>query len=155
MPMKIVLAVCSMIWFLVSSFLYYLGYKHLVSYYPLLQYGAGMNHGSEVADNGALITVLLVVLMALLIGYIKGRLVMAKVAGKNIARLHQFEKIRWYQIYPRSFYGIVLMMSGLSYVLNQLGASGLLRGFIDIAVATALGYGALCYFHAMGKARHG
>jgi len=92
-------------------------------------------------------TLPLLVICALSLGIVKGRMVLAKVAlrtQKRIALLEEPTTIT--HLYTRGNALLILSMMGLGMLLNVLNVHSDIRAFIDIAVGSALVQGSLSYF---------
>lgn len=139
-----------LIWFLVGMGLLTLGINLLVDgsktdtflaqKYPLLE-TLGPLFGS--LENG--IVVLMV--LALFVGYAKGRAVLGKTALKTVTRFRTMqEPIPFTKIYTPRYYILLGAMILLGMSMRFFGLAGDIRGFIDVAVGSALINGAMVYF---------
>lgn len=92
-------------------------------------------------------TALLVI--ALVIGFLKGRLVLSKTVAKMVQRILSLElPIRFVDVYPRSYWFLIGGMMSLGVILRFGFIPIDLRGMIDVAVGSALLNGSLLYFRA-------
>jgi hypothetical protein len=100
-------------------------------------------------------TVFLVV-AALVLGQIKGRFVMTKVAHRSFQRITALtHPTSLRDLYTRSNYLLIVAMMGLGILMRSLALSHMIRGFIDIAVGTALTQGALAYIRLASQSKVG
>lgn len=85
--------------------------------------------------------------IALVIGYFKGRFVLAKTVAKMVARISTFQNsIPFYKIWSPKFYLLVGAMITLGFLFRLFGLPVDIRGLIDLAVGAALVNGAVLYF---------
>ncbi len=85
----------------------------------------------------------------LLIGFIKGRFVLAKTARRVVTRIAQLSlPIRFKDAYAPSYWAILALMMLLGMSFRYLPISAEVRGVIDVAIGSALINGALFYFRA-------
>ena len=97
--------------------------------------------------DGEYSTLLLLVLCALSLGILKGRMVLAKVALRTQKRLALLEEpTPITHLYTRGNALLILSMMGLGMLLNVLNIHSDIRAFIDIAVGSALIQGSISYF---------
>lgn len=95
------------------------------------------------AENAAIVLVAL----ALLLGFAKGKLVMQKAALKTQMRLSQLPNpTSLKQLYSKANLILLFLMMGMGMLMNKLQLPYDIRGMIDVAVGSALIQGALCYF---------
>lgn len=88
-----------------------------------------------------------IVILALTIGYVKGRMVLGKTACKTIERLSVLESpFPLSKLYVPRYYAILLVMMCLGFVFRFFSIAGDIRGFIDLTVGSALVHGSLVYF---------
>ncbi len=81
----------------------------------------------------------------LLVGFIKGRFVLAKTVKRIAGRIDSLsEPIQLKTLYPKSYWLLLGSMSLLGFVLQFFPIDW--RAFIDVAVGSALINGAMLYF---------
>ncbi len=86
---------------------------------------------------------------ALLIGFLKGRFVLAKTVRRVALRiLAQPLPIRLGSVYAPSYWIVIASMIGLGVAIRFLPIPIDVRGFIDVAIGSALINGAMLYFRA-------
>lgn len=88
--------------------------------------------------------------VGLVIGFIKGRFVLAKTVSRVVSRIASLPlPIRFSDAYSRSYWILIGSMVVLGMSFKFLPISAELRGVIDVAVGFALMNGALLYFRAI------
>ena len=88
-----------------------------------------------------------IIAAALFVGYLKGRFVLSKTVKRvvdGIARLSL--PIHFYQVYSKKYLLLIGSMIALGVLLKFLPIFVEVRGFVDVAVGTALIQGSLHYF---------
>lgn len=84
--------------------------------------------------------------IALVIGFVKGKIVLPKVAKKNIARIQGLpEQSPVYMTFNAKSWMLVLGMILLGKIIRLLGAPDFVRGAIYVAVGIALLLGSRTY----------
>lgn len=86
---------------------------------------------------------LLLIVIALLLGFIKGRVVLAKTVTKMCQRLPE-GKLAFTQVYDKRYALLLLAMFSLGFLLKLVPLD--IRGAIDVAVGSALINGSILYF---------
>ncbi len=96
---------------------------------------------------------MLLMIIALFLGMLKGRKVMAKAALRVIQRWSMIhgEKISFSKVLDQKMWILIGCMVLLGIGLNYIGFPHDIRGVIDIAVGSALLQGALVYFKASSQ----
>ena len=85
--------------------------------------------------------------VALLLGFFKGRFVLSKTVRRIVLRIAAMPvPIRFKDVYPASYYYLIAAMMGLGLLFRFLPILIDLRGAIDIAIGSALINGAILYF---------
>lgn len=135
-----------LIWFAVGCFLMVLGIRFLSETmqsqvtYPLLGFLAAYAGGIQEAA-------LILITMSLLIGFFKGKYVLGKSAHQGVARiLGMPNPSPLKDIYSKKYYILLAGMIGLGISMKYLGLPTDIRGFVDVAVGSALINGAMIYF---------
>jgi hypothetical protein len=94
---------------------------------------------------------------SLLVGFFKGRFVLVKSAKRILARIaSKPNPFPLSQLYPLSYYLIILSMVALGVSIRFLPIPVEVRGAIDVAIGSALMNGSLFYFReaiALSKKR--
>jgi hypothetical protein len=104
-------------------------------------------HGLMVLVGDSAKVVLALLSVAILVGYAKGRLVLMRAGERIIARIASLRApVPIFQIYGRRDYLLMLSMMGLGMVMRFLEVPIEIRGFILVAVGTALIQGSLAIF---------
>lgn len=89
----------------------------------------------------------MLVAVALLIGFIKGRTVLAKSANRLVARIKTFEEpTPFHKIYTPSYYLLIAVMMSIGMGMRFFHVPDDIRGFIDVAVGAALLNASMLYF---------
>jgi hypothetical protein len=140
------------VWLAIGCFLLPLGLKMMMTgaheaaegaYLPLLSHLAPYIGGAE---QGAL----LLTVIGLLIGYIKGRKVLNKSVHRSVSRIKTFpDPTSITNIYSKGYYLLIASMIGIGISIKYFGLSYDIRGLVDIAIGAALINGAMLYFHEM------
>jgi len=100
--------------------------------------------------NGYDTTAILLIALALILGFAKGRFVLQKTALKSHERIAKLENPTTIgNLYTKSNFIIIAIMMGLGMLMKALNLSNDIRGFIDVAVGCALMQGSLAYFRLM------
>lgn len=147
---KTLIIISGLIWLAVGSFLLPLGLNFLLQAvensrlhaenYPLL------NLFSKLASN-AENSVIIIIVIAMMIGYSKGRFVLGKSAIKGVERIRSFPNpTSLSNIYSAKYYILLALMIGLGMSMKYLGIPADVRGLIDVAIGSALINGAMIYF---------
>jgi hypothetical protein len=93
---------------------------------------------------------LLLVCVAIFVGFLKGRLVLSRSANRIISRILALPNpCSILSIYPRSYLILLASMMALGMGLKWIPIPYDLRGFIDIAVGSALINGSAFYFRQL------
>lgn len=149
------IVISGLVWFAAGFYLLQLGLNLLigsigtdaVQHYPLVSIIAKFIGSGE---NAAV----LLVVVALLIGYLKGRYVLGKSAKRGVARIQAFPNpAKLSNIYSGKYYILLGLMMGLGISIKYLGLSNDVRGFIDAIIGSALINGAMVYFKLAQSAK--
>jgi len=98
--------------------------------------------------------VFLYVLLALLIGFFKGRFVLSKTANRVVSRIFSLkEPISLFDVYSKGYVALLSSMILIGVSFKWLGLPLEVRGFVDVAIGSALINGAAFYFRAFSAAR--
>lgn len=140
------IVVSGMIWLAIGCWLMVKGLKWitaaLVAPGSMLEWLAKM--AGSLQQGG-----LLLICAALLVGFIKGRMVLSKSVDRVVAHLRaQKEPIPSSKVYDRKYYIIIGSMMGLGMVLRFLPIPFEVRGAVDVTIGSALINGAMLYFRA-------
>ncbi len=135
-----------LLWFVVGVSLLSLGLSLLIhasettGHYPLISRLEGLV-GS--ADSAAL----LIVCVALGIGYMKGRYVLIKSVRRVVERICSVEEPRAvYGMYSWQYCALIGSMVLLGMSIKFFGLPNDIRGLVDVAIGGALVNGAMLYF---------
>ncbi|MEI6531305.1 MAG: hypothetical protein WCN87_00600, partial [Chlamydiota bacterium] len=87
---------------------------------------------------------MILIAIALFVGYFKSRFVLAKTVRKMVLRIRQLpEPSPVYKIYSGAFYIVIAAMMGLGILMRVTGIPTDFRGLIDVTVGSALINGSL------------
>jgi hypothetical protein len=90
---------------------------------------------------------LLLISIALLFGFIKGRTVLGKAVKRVVKRIYyETEKLPISSVYDVRYYITILAMVGIGVLFRVLPIPLDIRGFIDVIIGSALINGAILYF---------
>ena len=136
------IVISGLIWFAVGFYLLQLGLNLLLS---------GVHFDHTLSDSYPLIKILtnylgsgesaalILVAVALFIGYLKGKYVLGKSAHKGASRILAFSNpVCISKIYSPKYYILLGLMMGLGIAIKYLGVNNDIRGFIDVIIGSAL-----------------
>ncbi len=144
------IVISGMIWFIVGIGLLTLGMNFIVSIAqssfqggsPLINWLSSFAGGSE---QGALA----LITFGLIVGFIKGRFVLAKTSKRIVNRILALEDpVSFSKIYSKGYFFLIGGMVLLGMSMKWLHLPLEIRGFIDVAVGSALMNGASAYFRS-------
>ena len=147
---KTLIVISGFVWLLVGVFLLQLGLGLLLSDFQV----SSIAHNQETWVKmlgpyvGSLeIAALILVAIALYIGYFKGRFVLGKSAKRGVARIATLSNpAPITHIYGAKYYILLGGMIALGMSIKYIGLNNDIRGFIDIIIGSALINGAMIYF---------
>lgn len=143
--------ISGLVWLAVGCFLLPLGLKLLVGSaaesmlgntepFPFLSSISSYVGG---AQNAAL----LLIVLGLLIGQLKGRKVLSKSIHRSVTRIQKFPNpTSITNLYGWGYLVLFASMVGLGMSIRYFGVPNDIRGFIDVAIGAALIQGAILYF---------
>lgn len=151
------ITISGLIWFGIGVYLLQLGLNLLIggvqspdfstSNYPLLRTISPYVGSIETAA-------IVLVVVALFVGYFKGRYVLGKSAQRGAERIRSFSNPAPLQhIYSAKYYILLGSMVALGISIKYLGLSNDVRGLIDAIIGSALINGAMIYFRLAQTAR--
>jgi hypothetical protein len=142
------IAISGVIWFIVGIGLLTLGLNFIV-----------FKAQSDLSDTTSLIAkltrvaggrdqaALVLVMIGLIIGFIKGRFVLAKTVRRVVERILSLQMpVQFSQVYSRGYLMLIGGMILLGMSMKWLGLPDEVRGLIDVAIGSALMNGATAYF---------
>jgi hypothetical protein len=94
-----------------------------------------------------------IVLVALALGFMKARTVLAKAASRNIVRLQQLESVSVAELFDAKMWILMAAMMGMGLLINRVGLAFEWRAFIDVTVGCALMMGATQYLKERASSR--
>jgi hypothetical protein len=141
-------------WLGIGVFLMVKGLKFIVAAAQTAELSSTMQTVASMAggrEQGALA----LICIALLIGFIKGRMILVKTVKRVIDRIHSLpDPIRFRQIYAPRYYALIGTMVLLGLSFNFIGIGLEWRGLIDVAIGSALVNGASSYIRFALIKRH-
>lgn len=151
---RTLISVAGALWFVIGIFLLTLGIRFIMHTVrdPSLLLEPGRFSILSVATyfvsnlNNA---VILLLTSALILGYLKGRIALGKTVHKQIERISSLPnpaKLKF--LYTKGHYLLIAFMIGLGFSMRFLPITLDTRGFIDVAIGSALINGALLYFRS-------
>jgi hypothetical protein len=140
------IVISGLIWFVIGVFLLRLGLNLIITSldglgnYPLINL---LRPYLSTVENVAL----LLVVLALMIGYFKGNYVLGKSARRGVERIRSFPNpTSIANIYSAKYYILLGAMVALGISIKYIGLNPDVRGFIDTIIGSALINGAMIYF---------
>ena len=147
---SILIVISGLVWLAVGIYLMQLGIGFLLEgYTTALAKGSGTPLINWLAPymGGVELTALFLIVVALYIGYIKGRYVLGKAAQRGVARIQALPKpIALSKIYAPRYYLLLGLMILIGMSMKWLGVPKDWRGFVDVAIGAALINGSIIYF---------
>ncbi len=147
------IVISGLVWLAVGFFLLFMGLKHTV--HAALDVNEHTIFFSKLSAlvGGAEQASLLIVSLGLVIGFLKGRMVLAKTVRRVVDRILALPlPIQFTQVYARGYLFLIGGMVMLGVVMKWMPAD--VRGLIDVAVGCALLNGSMLYFRqAMALAK--
>lgn len=148
--------ISGLVWFGIGVYLLQLGLNLLLggvnadlsaSQYPLLRALSPYTGSLETAA-------IVLVVIALFIGYFKGRYVLGKSAKRGVDRIRSFSNPAPLQnIYSAKYYILLGSMVALGISIKYMGLNNDVRGLIDAIIGSALINGAMIYFRLAQSTR--
>lgn len=136
-----------LIWFFVGAMLMMKGLKLIVLGVPQVDWLVSIVGSAQQAS-------LLLIVKALIVGYIKGKYVLTKTVMRVTKRVLSLAvPIKLSQIYAKGYYILLGSMVCLGVLLKILAIPPALLGFIDLAIGSALIHGAMMYFRISWQCR--
>ena len=136
--------ISGVIWLLVGAFLLQFGLKLLLEPahgpLPFMEFIRQFTHEGDEA-------IVLIIAIALLVGFLKGRHVLRKAAERGIQHICTFPNpTSLFSIYSKRYCLLLLFMIALGMSMKYFNVPHDIRGAIDIAVGSALINGSFSYF---------
>lgn len=148
--------ISGLIWLIIGFFLLQLGLKLLMGTLLPERMGEGFPLMEALAPyiGGIEQAAMMLIAIALFIGYAKGKYVLGKSAKRGVERILSFPNpTHLSNIYSAKYYILLGAMIGLGMSIKYLGLNHDIRGFIDVAIGAALMNGAMIYFRSGAEAR--
>ena len=101
-------------------------------------------NGSELANGLFLFS------LALGVGYLKGRTVLKRTVAKLLKKVQEKgASLKWSDIYDKKYLGLIGLMMLVGFSFNYFSIPIVVRGFIDVAIGSALITGSIFYFRGI------
>jgi hypothetical protein len=144
---RTLIVISGLIWLSVGVFLLQLGLKLLKG---LLDPGAAFSpvfHSLSRYLGGYENAVVGLIALGLLVGFFKGRLILAKSVNRLVNRVRSFEEpTPITKIYNLPYYLLLVSMMFIGFAIKYFEVPSDIRGAIDVAIGAALINGAMLYF---------
>jgi len=126
-----------------------LGLIILTVHFPNLSSAFFSTMASKIASRDQ--AALLFVTIGLLVGFMKGRFVLSKTVERVVLRIVSFPNpVAFKDVYTKQYYLLIGGMMSLGMLLKWIPIPPDVKGFIDVAIGSALINGAVLYFrHAI------
>lgn len=86
--------------------------------------------------------------LGIVLGWVKGKFAMRRAVERTVKRIAPLEQVSWKEVFPLSFWILMGGMVALGASLRYLPLPLDIRGALDLAIGTALLYGANRYLIA-------
>lgn len=149
-------AISGTIWFIIGIGLLTLGLNFIV-YKSQIEIQETTSLIAKIAPlaGGREQAALVLIVIGLIIGFIKGRYVLVKTVQRVVERILRLSPpIKISQVYSKKYFILICGMILLGLSMKWLGLPMEIRGTIDVAIGSALMNGAVAYFRmafAIGK----
>lgn len=138
------IAFSGFVWLAIGTYLLYKGLR-LISE-ATLSSASLCFHLKDVFGTSQQVGVFLIA-MGLLIGFLKGRFVLSRTVHRISMRIANLSlPIRFADVYPSSYWILIVSMIALGVSLRFLPILIDVRGLIDVAIGSALVNGSMLYF---------
>jgi len=136
-----------MVWFVIGVFLLQLGLRLLTGLLlPEANYSSMFSSMANMFGSYEN-SVIVLILAGLMIGFWKGRVVLAKSVNRVVNRIRSFEEpTSIAKMYSLPYYLLLLSMIGLGMAIKFFQVPMDIRGAIDVAIGAALINGSMLYF---------
>ncbi len=94
-------------------------------------------------------TTLALVSVALLLGFIKGRFVLAKTVRRVVSRIASLPEVTFTNVYEKKYLILLSSMVALGVSLKFFPLPPQVLGFVDVVIGSALINGALLYIRSL------
>jgi hypothetical protein len=142
------IAISGLIWFVVGVGLLTMG-LHFIIHKAQIELGETTSLIAKISPlaGGREQAALALITIGLIIGFIKGRFVLAKTVKRVSERILSLEPpLKLSQVYSRGYLFLIGGMVLLGMSMKYLGFPADIRGLIDVAIGSALMNGASVYF---------
>lgn len=144
---RTLIVLAGLVWFVIGVFLLHLGLRLLTGLLlPEAAFSSMFAHLSSMLgsyEHG----VIALILIGLIVGFYKGRFVLAKSVSRFVKRIRSFEEpTSIVKMYSFPYFMLILSMIGLGMSIKYFQVPSDIRGAIDVAIGAALINGAMIYF---------
>lgn len=142
------IAISGVIWFIVGIGLLTLGLNFIV-YKAQIESHETTSLIAKIAPlaGGREKAALILIVIGLIIGFIKGRFALAKTVRRVVDRILKLDPpIKFSQVYSKGYLLLIAVMILLGLSMKWLGLPMEIRGTIDVAIGSALMNGGVAYF---------
>ena len=144
---KTLIITAGMVWFVIGVFLLQLGLRLLTGLLlPEAHYSSMFSSMANMFGSYEN-SVIVLILAGLMVGFWKGRVVLAKSVNRVVNRIRSFEEpTSIAKMYSLPYYLLLLSMIGLGMAIKFFQVPMDIRGAIDVAIGAALINGSMLYF---------
>lgn len=146
---RTLIGIAGLLWFAVGLWLMRLGIQFLMQavetpeQFPFLSWVSSL---VGKAEQG----VVALMAVALFVGFFKGRMVLSKTVNKTVSSIKQAaEPVSLNLLFTPRYLVLITIMMGIGFSLRFFSVPLDIRGFVDVAVGSALINGAMLYFRSM------
>jgi hypothetical protein len=142
------ITISGMVWFVVGIGLLTLGlnfivHKAQVEVHETTSLIAGLSSIAGGREQAALV----LIVIGLIVGFLKGRFVLVKTVKRVVERILSLElPLKFSKIYSKGYLLLIGSMVLIGLSMKWLGIPSEIRGLIDVAIGSALMNGASAYF---------
>lgn len=141
------IAISGCLWLAIGVFLFQLGVKLLVSSSEAIGGAHPLIYMLSPRTGGPHQAAMLLVALAMFLGYWKGKFVLAKTVRRNVTRIKTLPNPSSItKLFTPAYVILIAVMMGLGLGIRFFGLADDIRGLIDLAVGAALLNGAITYF---------
>lgn len=141
------IAISGVIWFVIGMGLMSLGLNFLIFNALMQQETTSLIAALSSIAGGREQASLVLIMLGLIVGFLKGRFVLIKTVRQVVERILALEPpIHFFRVYNRKYLILIGSMILLGMSMKWFGLAPEIRGFIDVAIGSALMNGAMAYF---------
>lgn len=157
---RTLITIAGIVWFTIGIFLLSLGIRFIFEALRDPMAASLPGKFSMLALTSSFISdrnnaVVLLLTLGLLIGFLKGRMVLGKTVDRQVVRISTLPNPASLKyLYTKAHYLLIALMIGLGISLRYLPITLDTRGVVDIAVGSALMNGAMLYFRSAANYKY-